>query len=436
MSIRHKHTQIYRKVFFFLFLLGVPCFLLLHWPEKTKQRPTQDAAALPPEFIKTSRLSETPRFVKIEGIPPLSPQETHLLEQFKTEITEYNTKVKSCEIEFSVTVNRIAPQKTTHLFVELFESVRDTLIPKKEKDENGLPTYEEIGYWYITYRFNGETEFFDVKARAKRDINGSVIITRTGDGGLRQDIWQETHHQFLRHRKQTLYIREGTKWRPYNKWQQSLPVWIPTNVFDKCFNPYWWHLGADEPLDRFIRRHKIIRVKQVENDGGPYFYLQLHHTKAENINTSVRSATTHEIWMHPKAGIYPKRILIANRRAQLQPELEIVENFFSTAEAKPVPRKYYYLETVGFQSLTSEIAEYEQGIFFPKIVTEEYYGENSMSEIFPNRPNSEYPVIINEALLPQWFRKEYQKAPRLKRVMNVHRADFNIPMELYIQDTP
>ncbi|MYG06206.1 hypothetical protein F4167_06255 [Candidatus Poribacteria bacterium] len=267
-------------------------------------------------------------------------------------------------------------------------------------------------------------------------MNGSIIITRTENGGLRRGIWQETHHQFLRHRKQTLYIREGTKWRPYDKWQQSLPVWIPTNVFDKCFNPHWWHLGHDKPLDTFIHRRKITDVKRVENKDSSHFYLQLYHTEAKNINTSVARATTHEIWMHPKAGIYPKRILIANRRAQLQPELEIVENFFSIAEAKPVPGKYYYLETIGIQSLTSEIAEYEPGIFFPKTVTEEYYGEDSMSDIFTGLPNSEYPVIIREALLPEWFRKEYQKAPRLKRVMNVHRAVFNIPMELDLQDTP
>ena len=436
MYTRYKHTQVYRKAFFFMFLVSVSCFLLLHRPEKTTQRPTRDATASPSEFRKTPLLSETPRFIKTEGIPPLSPQETHLLEQLKTEVTAYNTKVKSGEIEFSVTVSRIAPQETKHLFVELFEAVRDTLIPKKQKDGDAPPTYEETGHWDITYRFNGETEFFDVKARAKRDMNGSVIVTRTENGGLRHDIWQETHYQFLRHRKQTLYIREGTKWRPYDKWQQSLPVWIPTNVFDKCFNPLWWCLGDDESFDRFIHRHKIIGVKQVENKGSSQFYLRLYHAEAENINTPVASATTHEIWMHPKEGIYPKHILIANRRAQLQPELEIVENFFSIAEAKPVPGKYYYSETIRFQSLTSEIAEYEPGIFFPKIVTEEDYSEDSMSEIFPNRSNSEFPVIIHEALLPEWFREEYQKAPRLRRVMNVHRAVFNIPMELDIQPTP
>ncbi len=435
MFTRHKHTQVYRKIFFFLFLLGVSCFLLLHRPEKTTQRPTRDTTALPPEFGKTQLLSETPRFIKTEGIPPLSPQETRLLEQLKTEVTAYNTKIKSGEIEFSVTVSQIAPQETKPLFVELLEGVRDNFIPEKEKDGDVLPTYKETGHWYITYRFNGETEFFDVKARAKRDMNGGIIVTQTENGGLRHDIWQETHHQFLRHRKQTLYIREGTKWRPYDKWQQVLPVWIPTNVFDKCFNPYWWHLGDEEPLDRFIHRDKIIGVKWVENDGDPYFYLQLYHTQAENVDASVGSATTHEIWMHPQTRVYPKRILIANRRAQLQPELEIVEKFFSIAEAEPVPGKYYYFETISFQSLTSEIAEYEPGIFFPKTVTEESYGEDNVSEIFPNRPNSEYPVIIREALLPEWFRKEYKKAPGLKRVMNVHRAVFNIPMELDIQGT-
>ena len=411
MSTRHKYTQVYKKVFLFLLLLSVPCFLLLHRPEKT----ARDAAGLPPGPGKNPPLSETPRFVETEGLPRLSTQETRLLEQLKAEIAAYHTKIKSGEIEFSVTVSRIPPPETKNLFVELFEGVRDSF--REEKDANALPTYEETGHWHIIYRFNGETEFFDVRAHLKRDINGGVIVTRTEKGGLRHDIWRETHYQFLRHRKQTLYILEGTKWRLYDEWQQSLPVWIPTDVFDKCFNPHWWHLGHDEPLDTFIDRHKITEVKRVENNGSPHIYLQLYHTEVEDMNLPVSRATTHEIWMHPKASIYPKRILIANRRAQFQPELEI-------------------LETIGFQSLTSEIAEYEPGIFFPKTVTEEYYGENSMSEIFPDRPNSEYPVIMHEALLPESFRKEYQKAPRLKRVMKVHRAVFNIPMVLDHPFTP
>ena len=80
MYTRHKHISVYRKVFFFLLLLSVPCFLLLHRREKTTQRPTRDAAVLPPGFGKTPLLSETPRFIKTEGIPPSSTQETHLLE--------------------------------------------------------------------------------------------------------------------------------------------------------------------------------------------------------------------------------------------------------------------------------------------------------------------------------------------------------------------
>ena len=52
----------------------------------------------------------------------------------------------------------------------------------------------------------------------------------------------------------------------------------------------------------------------------------------------------------------------------------------------------------------------------------------SMEEILPDTPESEYPVIMSEALIPQSFQEERLTWPGRKRVMQVHRAAFNIPI--------
>lgn len=370
-------------------------------------------------------LSETPRFMKTEEIPTLSTQETSLLEQLKTDARAYTAQLTNGEIEFSVTLYRKSPSEPDGFFVALWEAVwkgaRNRLKPPNELIAEKPQAYDSIGEWDITYRFDKHTEFFDVKAHKKREMNDSQIITRTPDGKLRNNIWLNTHHQFIRDKNQTLYILDGTVWKSYDKWRQSLSVSTHATHFDQRYNPHWWHLGYATGFDTFIRHHKTTDIKTVDIDGSSQVYLQLYHT--DQVETT-SNAKTIELWMHPQTGIHPKRILIGRRTAGMDQEYEEGWMF---DRPKPIPGKFTYGESINFRNITSKLAQYEPGIWFPDTVTEKHLSGASLSKLFPDLPRSEYPVIMSEAHLPEWFREEYQNAPLLKRVMKVHRADFNLP---------
>ncbi len=51
-----------------------------------------------------------------------------------------------------------------------------------------------------------------------------------------------------------------------------------------------------------------------------------------------------------------------------------------------------------------------------------------MEEILPDTAESEYPVVMSEALIPQSFQEEKLTWPWTRRIMQVHRAAFNIPI--------
>lgn len=363
--------------------------------------------------------------MKTEEIPTLSTQETSILEQLKTDVSAYTAQLRNGEIEFSVTLYRKSPSEADNFFVALWEAVwkgaRNRLKPPNELIAEKPQAYDSIGEWDITYRFDKDTEFFDVKAHKKREMNGSQIITWTPDGKPRNNIWRKTHHLFIRDKNQTLYILDGTVWKPYDKWRLSLPVQTHAPQFDNRYNPHWWHLGYAANFNTFIRHHKTTDIKTVEIDGNSQVYLQLYHT--EQVETTSRAKTI-ELWMHPQAGVHPKRILISNRTAGMYQEYEEGWMFDRT---KPIPRKFTYGESINFRNITSKLAQYEPGIWFPETVTEENLSGASLSNLFPDLSRSEYPVIMSEAHLPEWFREEYQNAPLLKRVMKVHRADFNLP---------
>lgn len=418
---KYKNTPIQRKIFIFLLLLIVLCILWLYHLEKSTHVPSHSADALPSGFVPIPSLSETPGFMKDEGLSPLSTQETLLLEQLKTETEVYTEQFTNGEIEFSVTLYRIRQPKQSNFFAALWKSAHNLLnSPNEVKKEKPL-TYDTIGEWDITYRFDRETEFFDVKAHKKREMDRSKIISWTQDGQLRQDIWQKTHHQFLRHRKETLYIRKGAKWKPYDKERKSLSVRKQAPHFDQRYSPYWWHYGHDADFNTFIHRYKATDIKTFDIDGSSQVYLQVYYTEQKK---KTHRARTLELWMDPKREVHPTRILISTRTAGMYPEYD--EGWmFSTPE--PIPGTYTYSESINFKGITSELAQYEPGIWFPETVTEEYFTGTSLSKLFPDLTRSQYPVIMNEAHLPEWFREKYQNAPIWKRVMKVQSASFNLP---------
>ena len=409
MHTRHKHTSLYRNVFFFLIFLTATA--LWYFGHHRPAQQAQHTQTRPPEHISPP-VTEIPRFIiDIENTPPLSSEATVLLAQLKKEARTYASQLTNGEIDFSVTLSRKRPSEHPHFFLALWNRVRDTLMPPKEIEIEKPPKYDVLGEWNITYRFEGDTEFFDVKARKKREMNQTLIVTRMPDGRLRSDIWRETHHRFMRKQQQELYIQDGAMWKPFEKWRLSLSASQQIH-FDPRFNPRWWHFGHDASFDTFIRRHKITDVKTVDIGGSSQIYLQLYDT--EQIKTTYR-AKKKELYLHPQEGVHPKHILTSTRAAGHF--LVYEEGWFS--RPKPIPGQYKYGESVNFHYLTSELAQYEPGIWFPKTVIEEDFPSNASR------------VIMDEARLPESLpeslREEYQTAPLWKRVMKVHRAVFNPP---------
>ena len=222
--------------------------------------------------------------------PPLSAEATQLLEDITAGTAAHNAKLKSGEIEFSITLSERIRQRKKFL-ERLFGWGRNLLmLSEKEKEE---VQYEEQGYWHITYRFEGDRRFYDVKARKKTELNGAPLPN-----------WKETHYQYRKLGK-TLYYRANTD----TEWKQQPPRTL-SRTFDEMFNPRWWSWPPwGFKLEKLIRIFKPINIQQVNIDGIPHYLLTLQRTDFDAIRTD-------EIWLDPQEAYQPTRILGHRRSVQ------------------------------------------------------------------------------------------------------------------------
>lgn len=300
--------------------------------------------------------------------PPLSAEATELLEDIKTGTAAYNAKLKSGEVEFSITLNKRIQQQEKNFFERLFAA--------KEKGE---VKYEEQGYWYITYRFDGDRHFYDVKIRKKSELNGKPLRD-----------WHGMHFQYRMDDK-VQYFRE----KPDAEWQQQFshkmePPWnkeIPSDVFEAEFDPRWWSWPPwGFELEKLIRIFKPISVQQVNLEGTPHDFLTLQRTDFDSMRTD-------EIWLDPQKAYRPTRIL-AHRRSLTSVFIEGRDG-----KVRPLPREKVHALT----SYTHQFAQFEPGIWFPKTV-----------------------IMENTSVVGD---EDKQPAPAYRKTtMQVHRAVFNIPM--------
>ena len=307
--------------------------------------------------------------------PPLSAEATQLLEDIITGTAAYNAKFKSGEVEFSITMNQtIQPRKNN--LERLLTWGRNILMPSKKKEE---VQYEEQGYWHITYRFDGDHHFYDVKMRKKRELNGKPLRN-----------WHEMHFQY-RVNGRTVYFREN----PSTGWQQqsahkSRPPWgtdIPADVFEERFNPRWWSRPPwGSKFTRMINFYKPVDVQRVKVEEIPHYLLTLQRTDFD-------STRTNEIWLDPQKGYRPTRIL-AHQRSVLQRFIRAPDG-----DLTPLPEEKVY----SLASHTYQLAQFEPDIWFPKTVTMEHSS-----------------VVGDEDKQPL--------PPYRKITMQVQRAIFNIPI--------
>ena len=359
------------------------------------------------------------------GFMPLSIEARQVLKRIQTRVDAYAAQLKSGEIEFTVTLRE--KHEEDKFLLQLLELL--------SKEAEKAPMYEDAGYWHITYKFDGDTQFFDVKARKTREINGNSIFIRSKDGRPYSfhHIWRETHHQFLIY-KEELYIREGATWKPY----------VDTGagpLFDERFSPHWW-IGFSQPpwwmglsladtFEEFMHPYKSVDVQTVEMDGISLYYLQGYSSRKKD--GFARGATfTREIWMNPQKDFHPTRIVECRKGAEFTPH---EGSFWPLRKLKFLNSPEEHFIGVHCNIKTYQLAQYEPGVWFPKTVTEvEKSSGMSMFDLFPDTPVSEYPPIVvsflNDTRLPEWFEEGAFPEPRFKRGMKVHRAVFNIPVSI------
>ena len=236
--------------------------------------------------------------------------------------------------------------------------------------ENGHQ-YEETGYWHITYKFDGDRRNYEVKARYKMSFHGQSL-----------EDWQETHHQY-RILRNILHIWEkvGTEWKKYR------PQKMSARHFKPHFDPHWWSWPLwNLRLTDLFRFFKPTDVQQVNVENSAHYLLTGRRSGPADSDI--------EIWLDAEKDYRPTHVRMHNRSV-----LGVAPDEAPGERLKPIPLETEYALT----RYTYQIEKFAPDIWFPKTVTREV----SFSTTDENQ----------------------QSLPTLRKaVMQVHRAEFNIPI--------
>ena len=258
-------------------------------------------------LLGTAAVAQTPKTA--ENVE-LSAEAKQLLEEIKAGVKKNNAKRKRGVIDFTLTLS--APQR---------------IPPPKQKN-----TLEEKGRWDITYQFDAEHRFYDVKARYKMELNGRPLPN-----------WKETHHQYLQEGK-TVHVWEkiGTEWK-------EQPT-IPSHRLEEEFNPMFWINGYSN-----FRIFTPIAVEKVEKKDETVYALTLHRT-----DSTSNSTRTIEMSRDSRKGFLPTRILV-NRKS--------MESYLITGGGHP---ERHTVEESRFTLYTYHLEQFEPDIWFPQIMRMEH----------------------------------------------------------------
>lgn len=286
----------------------------------------------------------------------LPSEARQLLAHIMTGTEAYKAKLKSGVIEFSITLSQATD--------EPLPAEAGTYMENRHQ-------YEETGYWHITYQFDGERRFYDVKTRHKMTFHGQSL-----------EGWQETHRQY-RLLRSILHLWEkvGTEWKKYP------PQKVSPRFLKPHFNPHWWSwpLWNLRLIDLF-RFFKPVDVQHVNVDNSPHYLLTGRRTGP--VDSDI------EIWLDPEKDYCPTRVRMHNRSI-----LGIAPVEVPGEPPKPIPLETDYTLT----RYTYQIEKFKPGIWFPKTVIREVS--------FSTTDENQHPL------------------PTLRKtVMHVHRAIFNIPI--------
>lgn len=273
----------------------------------------------------------------------LSAEASQLLEQIKTRTAAYNTKFKNGVIEFSITISE--PMNV------------------RQQPDTKVLSYEDKGRWDITYQFDQDYQFYDVKADKKMELNGVTLPN-----------WKKTHHQYLI-MDETLHIWEeiGTQWK------QHTPEKMPSILLEQEFNPHWWIW----PIREFAKVIKVFRptnVQSVKVEGIPHYLITLHRADPDLTRTI-------EIWIDSQKDYQATQILIHRREIQRiwDPQLRLGERL-------SLNRYIYQLE------------QFKPNIWYPQTTTLE------LLTIGANQPYRKITMNVHRAIFNTTLEQEPQQA--------------------------
>ena len=358
------------------FIICSALFLLagiIYWRTSATIRSEPVTEAPQPLSSPPQRARSTPP----PEIPALSHKSTQLLEHIRSETATYESALKSGEIEFTVTISSA------------------TQIPIPPGTE---PNYEEQEHWQITYQFDGDYQFYDVKTRKKMEL----------DRRTSSDNWADTHHQYLR-AGQMMHVWEKTG----TEWKQHPPKKIYLTPFKDAFNPRGWGWSPSGfALQRFLDRLNVVDVKTVNRRGTHCLYLRLYNPGTERLDSN----TTYEVWLNPEKGYHATEVIGYERG--------IAESFRLDPDGTRIFNTRPFL---GITHTTYHIERYEPEIWLPQKVVKVDTDRRELTELFPNRSIEDFPLLMNEARIPEATRTQHMQ-PYFISVMKVELAIFNTPI--------
>ncbi len=241
----------------------------------------------------------------------LSKESAQLLEQIKKGVVEYNKKLKSGRVVFTLTLSE-------HL-----------------KDHQQNAKKEEFGTWHIVYTFEGARHFYDVRIHKKMEFDGTLLPN-----------WKEERYQFQIDNKKML-IREAQQ----TGWIQ-LPQPTDESIFKPEFNPRRWGWNPDVfSFEFLIKFYNPIKVERVEANDAQLYLITLQRVDNE------KSSRTRQLWIDPQKGYRPIRSV---QISKMLSHTTLV-SLDGTRERRLPPEV-----AVSHGNTTYQIEQFEPGIWFPK----------------------------------------------------------------------
>ncbi len=247
----------------------------------------------------------------------LSEESAKLLKQIRKGVVDYNKKLKSGKVEFTLTL-------------------RQRLKVQEQKDKK--VEFENVGTWNIVYNFEGTRHFYDVRIRKKMEFNGEPLPN-----------WTEKRYQFQIENKKMLMREFKDK-----GWSQPTQA-TDKSIFKSEFNPRRWGWNPDVFSFAFlIKFYNPIKVEPVEVNNDAQLYL----ITLQRIDNE-KSSSVLKLWIDPQKGYRPIRSLKLGKILSTT-TLEAPDGTYKRLPPRIAVSRNY---------TANQIEQFERGIWFPKTAT-------------------------------------------------------------------